>query len=161
MSSRLPHRPRRLRRLVQPLQEFTRTEAAGGIVLLLAALIALGWANSPWADAYRSLIDLPLTLTLGEFALGGSLRFWVNDALMVSFFFLVGLEIKRELTVGELSTLRTALLRRRVAWWRPRSRSQCSPPPPAIEAAGRCRWRPTSRSRSGLRRCSARGCRWA
>ncbi|MFA7296596.1 MAG: Na+/H+ antiporter NhaA [Dehalococcoidia bacterium] len=93
-----------------PLQEFTRTEAAGGIVLLLAALVALGWANSPWSDAYHALIEMPLTLTLGDFTLGGSLHFWINDALMVSFFFLVGLEIKRELTVGELSTVRTALL---------------------------------------------------
>ena len=60
MPPRLPHRPRRLRRLVQPLQEFTRTEAAGGIVLLFAALVALGWGNSPWADAYHALIEMPL-----------------------------------------------------------------------------------------------------
>ena len=93
-----------------PVQEFMRTAAAGGVVLVLAALVALAWANSPWSDTYHHLLELPITFTLGDFTLGGSLHFWINDALMVSFFFLVGLEIKRELTVGELDSVRKALL---------------------------------------------------
>lgn len=93
-----------------PIQEFMRTEAAGGVVLVLAALVALAWANSPWSDAYRRLFEMPLVLTFGGVELGGSLHFWINDALMVSFFFLVGLEIKRELTVGELNSVRQAML---------------------------------------------------
>ncbi|MGI8809755.1 MAG: Na+/H+ antiporter NhaA [Acidimicrobiales bacterium] len=86
------------------------TEAAGGIVLLVAALIALVWANSPWNGAYRSLWHTDFTVNVGRYVLAGDLRHWVNDALMVVFFFVVGLEIKRELVQGELRDPRTAAM---------------------------------------------------
>jgi NhaA family Na+:H+ antiporter len=73
---------------------FLRTEAGGGVVLLVAALVALGWANSPWDGAYRSFQE--------------SAQHWVNDGLMTLFFFVVGLEIKRELVCGELRDRRAA-----------------------------------------------------
>jgi NhaA family Na+:H+ antiporter len=78
------------------LLEFLRTEAGGGVVLLLAALVAVVWANSPWDGAYRSVQE--------------SVQHWVNDGLMTLFFFVVGLEIKRELVCGELRDRRAAAL---------------------------------------------------
>ena len=95
-----------LRRIVRPVQQFIDTESAGGIVLVAAALLAVVWANSPWADAYHNLLDAPLAIDLGIFRVDEPLHFWVNDGAMVVFFFLVGMEIKRELVVGELRSLR-------------------------------------------------------
>jgi NhaA family Na+:H+ antiporter len=85
------------RRLVGPLREFLHTEAAGGVVLLAAAVVALVWANSPWQDAYYDLWD-------------GTLLEWINEGLMTIFFFVVGLEIKREIVDGELRGVRRAAL---------------------------------------------------
>jgi NhaA family Na+:H+ antiporter len=79
-------------------------------LLLLAALVALVWANSPWSDAYFHLWETHLSISLGNLALDESLLHWVNDGLMVIFFFVVGLEIKREILVGELATPRRAAL---------------------------------------------------
>jgi Na+:H+ antiporter, NhaA family len=93
-----------------PLQAFLRTEAKGGILLLLAALAAFGLANSPWRTAWHHLWALPLGVGLGGVKLVGSLHFVVDDVLMAVFFFVVGLEIKRELVRGELRTPRQALL---------------------------------------------------
>lgn len=102
---------RPLARLVaRPVAEFLRVEAAGSLLLLLAAAAALVWANSPWASTYDSLWDTHLTLDLGSLRLEESLRDWVNDALMVIFFFVVGLEIKYELVHGDLRDPRTAAL---------------------------------------------------
>jgi NhaA family Na+:H+ antiporter len=98
------------RRLVQPLVRVLHTESASGIAVLVAALIALIWANSPWADAYRQLWETPLSLRVGGFELSEDLRHWVNDLLMAVFFFVVGLEIKREAVHGDLRDLRTAML---------------------------------------------------
>jgi Na+:H+ antiporter, NhaA family len=98
------------RLLVRPLREFLDTESAGGIVLLAAAALALGWANSPWSGAYEALWSTDLTVRLGSFALSEDLRHWVNDGLMVVFFFVVGLEIKREIVAGELRYARSAAL---------------------------------------------------
>ena len=75
-----------------------------------AALVALIWANSAWSAGYERLWDTPLTLRLGSWALAGDLRRWVNDGLMTLFFFVVGLEIKRELVTGELRDRRAAAL---------------------------------------------------
>jgi NhaA family Na+:H+ antiporter len=97
-------------RLLSPLRDFLRTEAAGGVLLVGAATLALAWANSPWNDSYRLLWDTKLALKLGGVSLDWTLQHWINDALMSLFFFVVGLEIKRELSSGHLSTRRTATL---------------------------------------------------
>ena len=94
----------------RPLERFLRVEAASGILLLVAAAIALAWANSPWAGAYSSLWHTPLGVRIGAFAFERSLEWFVNDVLMVIFFFVVGLEIRREIHVGELSEWRRAAL---------------------------------------------------
>jgi NhaA family Na+:H+ antiporter len=91
-------------------QEFTRIEALGGILLLLATLIALLWANSGLSDMYFQLWQTKLTISFGEAGLGKYLLAWVNDGLMAIFFFVVGLEIKREVTAGELASLKRAAL---------------------------------------------------
>ncbi|MDP9070047.1 MAG: Na+/H+ antiporter NhaA [Actinomycetota bacterium] len=90
------------------VREFLHTEASGGVVLLVAAGVALLWANSPWRAGYEALWGTELIVRLGRLALAEDLRHWVNDALMAVFFFVVGLEIKRELVVGELREWRTA-----------------------------------------------------
>jgi len=90
------------------LRAFLHHEAFGGILLLACAVIALAWANSPWKDAYDDLWRTELTLGTVYFHLTESLRHWVNDGLMAIFFFVVGLEIKREVLVGELSSPRQA-----------------------------------------------------
>ena len=89
---------------------FVHWEAAGSVILLAAALTALVWANSPWADAYQHLLHLPISIAVDGAAFTLSLQHWVNDLLMATFFFLVGLEIKRELVAGQLSTLDKAAL---------------------------------------------------
>ncbi len=98
------------RTLVQPLQVFLHTEVAGGVVLLVAAVVALGWANSPLSESYTALWETPLSLRLGSLGLAEDLRHWVNDLLMALFFFVVGLEIKRELVHGDLREPRAAAL---------------------------------------------------
>jgi Na+:H+ antiporter, NhaA family len=97
-------------RLPAPLREYLREEAAGGVVLMAAAALALGWANSPWRAAYDALWQTPLAVQLGRFAIQADLRHWVSDGLMTLFFLVVGLEIKRELVAGELRTWRRAAL---------------------------------------------------
>ncbi|WP_207210530.1 Na+/H+ antiporter NhaA [Nocardioides zhouii] len=102
---------RPLARLVaRPVREFLRVEAAGSLLLLLAAAVALVWANSPWAASYDSLWHTHLVLDVGPLHLDESLQHWVNDALMVVFFFVVGLEIKYELVNGDLRDPKTAAL---------------------------------------------------
>lgn len=97
-----------------PLREragaFLRHEAAGGIVLLVAAIVALLLSNSPLAWLYDSLLDTPVSIRVGALAIDKPLLLWINDGLMATFFFLVGLEVKREVLVGELSSMRSALL---------------------------------------------------
>lgn len=92
----------------RPVASFLRVEVAGGAVLLAAAVIALVWANSPVSDAYHQLWETEITLNVGAFELTEDLRHWVNDALMVIFFFVVGLEIKYEMVAGELRDPRSA-----------------------------------------------------
>lgn len=91
-------------------REFTRLEAAGGIVLLVAAAGGLAWANSPWASLYESLWSTPVVVGVGAFGMAKPLLLWVNDGLMAVFFFVVGLEIKREVLIGELAGRRRAAL---------------------------------------------------
>ena len=97
-------------RLVRPFQEFASRETSGGILLLVCTVVALAWANSPWAHHYTALWHTPFTVGLGRFTLSHELHFWVKDALMAVFFFVVGLEIKRELLAGELASPRQAAL---------------------------------------------------
>ena len=92
------------------LQDFLHDEAAGGVVLVLGAVAAVVWANSPVSDSYFDFWGQYLTLGWGPAALTENLQHWVNDALMVIFFFVVGLEIKRELAIGELRDVRAAAL---------------------------------------------------
>jgi NhaA family Na+:H+ antiporter len=98
------------RRIIRPLQDFLHTEVAAGALVLGAAVVALAWVNSPLAPAYHALWRLPMELRVGPLELGGDLRHWVNDLLMALFFFVVGLEIKRELVHGELRDPRAAAL---------------------------------------------------
>lgn len=93
-----------------PFQQFFKTEASGGIILIVFTVIALIWANSPWADIYYSLWSKKLTIGFGTFQLSETLGHWINDGLMAIFFFVVGLEIKREIVSGELSSVKQASL---------------------------------------------------
>ena len=100
------------RTVVQPVNRLLAHEAAGGVVMLLAAVVAIGWANSPWSDSYTRLWATPLRIELGSvFHLDHlTLQAWVNDALMTVFFLLVGVEIKRELVHGHLRDARAVVL---------------------------------------------------
>lgn len=101
----------RLRRLAgRPLERFLRIQAASGILLLIAAAVALTWANSSWAESYFHLWHTPIGVRIGPFSFERSLEWFVNDGLMVIFFFVVGMEIRREIYCGELSEWRRAAL---------------------------------------------------
>ena len=106
--ARLPAKP--VDRIIGPLARFLHIEAASGVLLLFVTCIALALANSPFANAFLSLWQTPFGFTLGTFEMNHSLRHWINDGLMAIFFFVVGLEVKRELVLGELRDLRTAAL---------------------------------------------------
>lgn len=93
-----------------PLERFLRIEAASGLLLLLAAALALLWANSPWAASYHQLWHTSVGFNVGAFTFERTLEWLVNDVLMVIFFFVVGLEIRREIHHGELSEWRRAAL---------------------------------------------------
>ena len=99
-----------MRQRLEGALRFIQHEAAGGIVLLVAAVLALELANSPWAWLYDTLLGTPVVVQIGALRLDKPLLLWINDGLMAIFFFLVGLEIKRELIEGELSVGRQALL---------------------------------------------------
>jgi NhaA family Na+:H+ antiporter len=96
--------------VLRPFQRFAAFQASGGIVLLACAAIAMLWANSPAASSYDALWQTPMTVAFGTFAISKSLLLWINDGLMAVFFFAVGLEIKREILVGELASPRQAAL---------------------------------------------------
>jgi len=98
------------RLIIDPFQWFFQRETSGGIVLFITALVAVIWANSTWKEVYFQLWHIPLIIGFEGLNLSLSLHAWINDGLMAIFFFLVGLEIKRELLVGELSSFRQAVL---------------------------------------------------
>ena len=100
----------RVERVVRPLRTFLARESASGALLVIASVAALVWANSPWRDSYHDLWGTELGISLGDHALRMDLHHWVNDGVMVIFFFVVGLEIKRELAQGELRDPRAAAL---------------------------------------------------
>ncbi|MCC6317379.1 MAG: Na+/H+ antiporter NhaA [Gemmatimonadaceae bacterium] len=97
-------------RLVAPFAEFARTGALGGIALMATTIVALVWANSPWAATYHQLWEVQLAIGPADSPMRMSLHHWINDGLMAVFFLVVGLEIKRELLVGELASPRQAAL---------------------------------------------------
>jgi NhaA family Na+:H+ antiporter len=97
-------------RLIRPFQEFVRIQASGGILLLICAVVALIWSNSPAAETYFHIWETPITIGFGHLTLTEPIHLWINDGLMAIFFFVVGLEIKREFLVGELSTPQQAAL---------------------------------------------------
>ncbi len=97
-------------RVVAPLRAFLHAESAGGIVLVAAAAAALVWANSPSAAGYAKFWHQTISVSFGSVVITEDLQHWVNDGLMVIFFFVIGLEIKRELVVGELRDRRSAAL---------------------------------------------------
>ena len=102
--------PPLLRVLLRPVERFLATESASGVILIAAALVAFAWANSPWAELYGHMQHVEAAITLGGAGLHLSLAHWVNDGLMAVFFFVVGLEIKRELLCGELAGWQKAAL---------------------------------------------------
>jgi NhaA family Na+:H+ antiporter len=102
--------PRFLFAVVRPFRAFFHLEAAGGISLIITTAVALAWANSRYAELYESLLHFPVTISFGGRGLSWPLHHWINDALMSVFFLVVGMEIKRELLVGELRTLGRATL---------------------------------------------------
>src|SRR5881227_1011598 len=99
-----------IQRLVRPFQEFAKLEASGGILLIGCTVAALIWANSPFAGSYFHFWHTDLTFGHIGGLLAKPLHFWINDGLMALFFLLVGLEIKREILVGELASFQRALL---------------------------------------------------
>jgi NhaA family Na+:H+ antiporter len=111
-----PRRPVALRptpaveRWLEPFARFLRIEAASGALLLVCTVLALALANSPLAPAWHALFETRAAISLGPFALDWSLHHWINDGLMTVFFFVVGLEIKREFALGELREPRQAAL---------------------------------------------------
>jgi Na+:H+ antiporter, NhaA family len=102
--------PAPIDRILRPFQQFAEQETSSGLVLLGCAIVALAWANSPWGASYQELWEQQITIGHARRGLTMSLHHWINDGLMAIFFFVVGLEIKRELLIGELSTRQTAAL---------------------------------------------------
>lgn len=92
------------------LRHFIHTETAGAVLLVAAALLALVWANSSWSESYVELWHTHLQLSLGSMSLDMDLHHWVNDGLMVVFFFVIGLEVRREFAVGELTDRRRIIV---------------------------------------------------
>ncbi|GAB3113014.1 Na+/H+ antiporter NhaA [Aestuariicella hydrocarbonica] len=111
-SSKREHAPleKGLDKLLSPFGVFFRSQASTGVLLLLAALLAMVMANSDYQRFYESIGHLPLSVGLGDWQVKYSLHHWVNDGLMVIFFFILGLEIKRELLAGYLRQVRQSLL---------------------------------------------------
>ena len=88
------------------LRHFMHLESTSATLLVIASLLALAWANSPWSHGYEHLWETVLSIRFGDVGLSMNLHHWVNDGLMVVFFFVVGLEVRRELAVGELTDRR-------------------------------------------------------
>lgn len=97
-------------RLLTPLDEFIHRQTTSGVLLMMCAMVALYIANSQWSEAYFSLLEKPFIVGMEGFQLAKSLHHWINDGLMALFFFVIGLELKRELLVGELADIKQALL---------------------------------------------------
>jgi NhaA family Na+:H+ antiporter len=94
--------------LLKPFEKFEQIESLSGVLLIFATIVALIWANSPYADLYNSIWHYHIGITTDDFNFTKTIHHWINDGLMAVFFFLIGLEIKRELLIGELNSLRKA-----------------------------------------------------
>ncbi len=97
-------------RALSPIEEFLHRESTSGILLMVCVAVALITANSPLYPAYDALLHAELTISTPVFSLSHSIHHWINDGLMALFFFVIGLEVKREILIGELSNLRQAVL---------------------------------------------------
>jgi NhaA family Na+:H+ antiporter len=97
-------------RVLTPLEDFIHRQTTSAILLMLCAVVSLFLANSRWKEAYHHLVEMPFTIGFPDFLLTMSLHHWINDGLMALFFFVVGLELKREILVGELADPKQALL---------------------------------------------------
>ena len=125
---------RLVRYITWPVSKFLQHGMLGGVLLLTATIIAFFWANSPFAESYHNLLHIPVSLSIASFKLNNTLAHWINDGLMAIFFFVVGLEIKRELLVGELCDRKKALLPAVAA------DAPCSPGRPAACSFNRQDW---------------------
>ena len=96
--------------MLSPIKQFLKLEAASGIILVIAAILAMIMANTPLNDYYKLLIDMPVEIRFGPLQIAKPLLLWINDGLMAIFFFLIGLELKRELLEGSLSNPRNVVL---------------------------------------------------
>lgn len=96
--------------IITPLERFLRQTASGGIILVVMTIVTLFIANSPWGAAFQHFWERPVGLSYDSWMLERSLKEWINEGLMALFFLVVGLELKREILVGELSTFRKAIL---------------------------------------------------
>lgn len=97
-------------RLLSPLEEFIHRQTTSGILLMVCAVLAMFLANGPWSETYHHVLTLTFTIGVEGFQLSKSIHHWINDGLMALFFFVVGLELKREIVVGELADPKQALL---------------------------------------------------
>jgi NhaA family Na+:H+ antiporter len=111
MSDAIPPSPQYLaQRIARPFVQFMELEIGSALALLSMTIVALVWANSPWAHGYEHLLHEPVAISFGDHGLSLSVHHWINDGLMAIFFFLVGMEIKREMVMGDLSTRARAML---------------------------------------------------
>ncbi len=101
---------RAFKKIATPFEHFLHAQTTTGVILMVMTLLALVLANSPLSEGYEHLLHTPIDLTVGSWQLSNSLHHWINDGLMAIFFFMIGLEIKREILVGELSNLKVAIL---------------------------------------------------
>ena len=93
-----------------PLLRFIRTESGSAGLLVAATVVALLWANSPWSEVYTGLLETPISLLAGDVGVSMSLHHWINDGLMVVFFFVIGMEVRHEFAVGELTERRLVVV---------------------------------------------------
>lgn len=97
-------------RVLTPLEHFIHRQTTSAILLMVCGVVALYLANSQWSDFYEDIVEMPFIIGFEDFTLSMSLHHWINDGLMTLFFFVVGLELKREILVGELADFKQALL---------------------------------------------------
>jgi len=97
-------------KILNPFEEFIHRQTTSGLLLMATAIVALFLANGPFSDAYFHLLHAPISIGVGSWQVEMSVHHWINDGLMALFFFVVGLELKREILVGELASIRNAML---------------------------------------------------